>query len=60
VKEARTKLPEGKYLFSSWRQMFHYGQPTHDIDHRISVVMTSSFGQQTLAGLAYVSAAGLS
>jgi len=40
--------------------MFHNGQPTHDIDHRASVVMTSSFGQQTLAGLAYVSAAGLS
>ena len=47
-------------MFSSWRQMFHNDQPTHDIDHRTSVVMTSSFGQQTLAGVAYVSAAGLS
>jgi len=27
--------------------MFHSGQPTHDINHRTSVVMTSSFGQAT-------------
>jgi hypothetical protein len=39
VKEERTKLPEGKEMFSSWRQMFHDGQPTHDIDHITSVVV---------------------